>query len=144
MPKGLKPFRFPPHWPKGQQMTLLHEFRWFIDALLIIFLVWLTGRLFDVDPGEFVAKLGNEFFPLARQPLTVGSLNAAGLLVITLLAVIIIADPFGTVADLLRDRLGSVKAAEYETSVDPATVFLVLPGYAAFSVFMTFWRERRG
>jgi hypothetical protein len=123
-------------------LTLIHEFRWFFDIALIIILLWLADRLLGVNPAKFLDKLVREFIRLIALQVTAGSLNAASLVLIAFFGFIIVLDPTGIIVDAIREHLARPKGAEFAASVDPMSVFELLVGFAAFSVFVAAWRER--
>ena len=128
---------------------MIAHIQWFVDGALVLVLLvglilvlWLADRLLGVSPTRFLQALVKEFKDLASQPWTTGSVNAAGLIAVAFVAIMILFDVRGMLTNFLKEILGPRQGRELSNSADPIIALAILAAFAAFSTFCTLYRER--
>lgn len=115
--------------------SIFKNIDWFINALLIVFLIYLIVKIFHINPLEIFHILANEFKDLLDRNLSLGSLNMMCLICVIVFGfatfAVIEIDKGVKLLQLLitQERTNSLK--EY---VSFSTMFYVVIGLAAVSV----------
>ena len=124
--------------------TILKEFGWFINALLLLFLVYLTRNLFKGEPVALLRAFGREIREFFTGRFTVGAINFLGFIGLAIFGLVIIV--LGEISQLVNFFIALVGRERTQSLFEDRSlvVFVFLGGFLVFSLMAVLAKDYLG